>query len=187
MSQQYQSQILVAQPKNRSPIFHHSCVIIARHDHQGATGFIINKQMDRDFYLSDIVRSQGIDSTIKLEDSIYMGGPLEQSKVFVIHSTDWRGPTTTMITADLAYTIDISILLALSRSQGPSRYRAVCGISSWFAGQLEGEQSGQHPWRAEHRWLTCAATADLVFDRTDHDQWFHCLERAVSKEVSAWI
>lgn len=187
MSQQYQSQILVAQPKNRSPIFHHSCVVVTRHDHQGAMGFVFNKRMDRDFCLGDVVRSVGIDTNSNLQDPIYMGGPLEQSKVFVLHSTDWRGPTTTMITQELAYTIDISILLALSRGQGPRQYRAVCGLSSWFAGQLEGEQSGQHPWRAEHRWLTCAATADLIFDSTDHDQWHHCLDRAVSQEVSAWI
>lgn len=184
----YQGQILIAQPQSISQFFHRSCVLVAKHSYQGSLGYILNRTTDRDSVrLTDVMVSLGIEHDCELDQAVRVGGPVERSKITVIHSTEWFGPTTKLITADLAMTTDISIMVALSRSQGPELWRAFAGMCMWGQQQLEGEQSGQAPWTPLHRWLTVPADPDLVYLRDGDAQWQHCLEAAVDLEVDHWI
>ena len=51
------------------------------------------------------------------------------------------------------------IVRAISDGRGPRRATMLLGYAGWGPGQLEFEMSN-------NGWLNCAATEDLIFDRT---------------------
>jgi putative transcriptional regulator len=118
-------------------------------------------------------------------ETIYVGGPVEPTRVHVIHTLDWASSSTLKITNDLGITGDVSVLAAISQGQGPKLYRAGVGLAVWSAGQLEGEQSGIEPWTPAHRWLVADATVDLCLTGAGEEQWQRAIDHCVSQRVSS--
>lgn len=179
-----QGQILIAQPRSLGGFFHHSLVLVTRHNRWGAHGLVLNRRMiPQEFSLRDLLVSVGIPLTEPVTGLVYLGGPVERHRVMVLHSDDWQGPSTERVADGISCTVDISILLALSRGHGPSQSRVFCGMASWAPGQLEGEQSGREPWTGQHRWLTMPADPDMVFDMDSEDSWTKAIDRVVTDRV----
>lgn len=184
----YQGRILVSQPKCQSTFFRETAVLTIKHNNKGAWGVIINKPIpDLSCDLADILEHIGIENAMGINAPLYVGGPIERSRVCIVHSTDWASTSTIEITPDLSVTTDISILTALAGGQGPSQYRAFCGLSSWGPGQLEGEMSGEEPWTPNHRWLDLPADCQSVLEMDPAEQWSSLLQRAVELEVKEWF
>ena len=57
------------------------------------------------------------------------------------------------------------------------------GVSTWQSGQLEGEQSGEHPWTPAHRWLTAPCPSNVLTKDTD-ELWEACVGVAIQNRVS---
>lgn len=184
----YRGQILVSQPKCDSLFFKDSCILIARHSPQGAWGVAINKPITSvECDLKDILQHIGIENPMNINSNLYAGGPVERSRVCLIHSSDWSSNSTLEITKEVSITTDLSVLTALVQGQGPSKFKACCGLSVWGPGQLEGEMSGKEPWTPKHRWLLAPATENNVFDIADNDIWMSTLTEAVNLEVKEWF
>jgi putative transcriptional regulator len=184
----YKGRLLIAQPKCNSSFFQESVVLIVKHNSSGAWGVMLNKEIpDKDCCLADILNHVGMANLTNANAPLYIGGPLERSRVCILHTSDWKSSGTTVVTDDISVTTDISILAALSAGTGPSRYRAICGISSWAPGQLEGEMRGEEPWTDQHKWLDAPATANNVFDVNNEEQWHHAIGQAVYLEVKEWF
>lgn len=174
-------QLLVSQPKNTDGHFSKSVVLIAQHDHSGAWGVVINR-------LARTVKMQHIMEAAKIEydkdDLAYIGGPVEPTRVQVVHTLDWSSANTLKITDEIGITGDVSVLAAISQNEGPKMYRAGVGLSVWSAGQLDGEQSGLSPWTPEHRWLTIPATIDLMFNNEGDEQWQAAIDATVRQRIA---
>ncbi len=180
----YQGRIIIAQPKCDSHFFKESCVLVARHTAKGAWGVALNKPaVSLNCDLKDVFEHIGIENTMNVNAPLYLGGPVHTNQVCLVHSNDWASNSTVEITNDISITMDISVLTALVAGQGPSKFKAFCGVSGWGPSQLEGEMKGEAPWTMKNRWLTVAATEDKVFDLDDREAWSTLLSEAVSLEV----
>ena len=174
-------QLVISQPKNQDKNFSKTVVLVAQHSASGAWGVIVNRPA-KTVSMEHIMSAVGIDH--KSNETIYVGGPVEPTRVHVIHTLDWSSPGTLKIADNIGITGDVTILSAISSGEGPRMYRAGVGLAVWSAGQLEGEQSGILPWTPEHRWLTATATIDLCLVGSSEEQWQRAIDASVSQRIS---
>ncbi|MCL4147459.1 UNVERIFIED_CONTAM: hypothetical protein GTU68_041632 [Idotea baltica] len=93
---------------------------------------------------------------------VYIGGPVETQRGFVLHSDKQRlSPDALVISGAYVLTATQDILAEIGGECGPDPYLFALGYSGWGAGQLEGEI-------AQNGWLTAQASQDIVFG-TDPD------------------
>jgi putative transcriptional regulator len=90
------------------------------------------------------------------------GGPVQQERGFVLHSTDVQTTGSTPIGNDLLLTASREILDIIGAGDGPKQFMVVLGYAGWGEGQLEHEL-------ANNAWLTVPATNEILFD-TPFDQ-----------------
>jgi putative transcriptional regulator len=181
--------ILVAQPKSTNGHFQKSVVLVAQHGPAGAWGVVCNKESHA-IKMENIMAAAGVEFDLAewkrhgRPYPVYLGGPVEQTRVHVIHSMDWFAPSTIQITPDIGITGEMSVLAALAEDQGPKIWRAGVGLAVWSAGQLDGEQSGIAPWTPDHQWLTCAATTELVLTGGGDEQWQRAIDACVTNKIA---
>jgi putative transcriptional regulator len=156
-------QFLIAMPGMKDDRFARSVIYVCAHSDEGAMGLIINQTQQMPF--PDLLVQLGVmneQEAIRLPRSarefvVRNGGPVDRSRGFVLHSGDFKVDSSLVVSGDICLTATIDILRAISAGRGPRNALMALGYSGWGAGQLEGEI-------AENGWLTCPATADLLFN-----------------------
>ena len=161
--------LLVAMPGMGDPRFTHSVVYIGTHSEDGAMGLIINKPNPK-LELKTLLGYLDIPTGPSTPNiSVHFGGPVEQSRGFLLHSGEYMSdPDTVMINTDFAITATIEILRDLSQGSGPNTSLLALGYSGWAAGQLEAELLA-------NGWLICDASFEIVFGLADADKWAKAL------------
>ena len=168
--------LLIASAALGDPRFHHSVVLLLRHDSKGAFGIVINNPLgERPLagLLADTDPKDPkdpTDSTVEGTIRVFFGGPVELQRGFVIHGTDYRRPETLVVGDGLAMTASKEVLRDIGHHQGPAQYLFALGYAGWGAGQLEAEI-------ARHDWFTAPADPDLVFDAQRGTLWDEALAR----------
>lgn len=157
--------LLIAMPDMADPRFDHSVVYMCAHSDDGAMGLIVNKPAP-DIAFSDLLEQLGIDTGPDARSiRIHMGGPVENGRGFVLHTSDYSGQDGTLDVDDtFGMTATINILEDISHGRGPSQCILALGYSGWGPGQLENEIQ-------RNGWLTCDATPDLVFGTDNDAKW----------------
>jgi putative transcriptional regulator len=131
---------------------------------EGAMGIVINKAA-ADLNFSDLLVQLDIipeAERIRLPQrvgrmQVLMGGPVETSRGFVLHSPDFYLDQSTLpIDERVCLTATIDILRAIAKGEGPRSAVLALGYAGWSAGQLESEIQG-------NGWLNCPADPDLIF------------------------
>ena len=128
-------------------------------------GIIVNKRaqglsMPDLLVQLDIVPDVG---AIRLRNSVdrmpvLMGGPVETSRGFVLHSPDFFLDESTLPIDDgICLAATVEILRAIATGEGPASALLALGYAGWQAGQLESEIQA-------NGWLNCPADPDLIFD-----------------------
>ena len=162
--------ILIAMPGMGDPRFDHSVVFICAHSDEGAMGIIINKPA-HDLTFRALMKQLGITATENMRDiRVHMGGPVELTRGFVLHSCDYEGSAATLKVNDrFGMTTTLDILESLAAGEGPDQSLLALGYAGWGKGQLESEI-------ARNGWLTAEATPDLVFSRACETKWSAALK-----------
>ncbi len=158
-------QLLIAMPGIADGNFARSVVYICAHSPAGAMGFIINRPQPVTF--ADVLLHLGlIDKTDAImlpaharDFPIQDGGPVETGRGFVLHSDDYTSDSSIPVSDDISLTATLDIVRAISEGRSPRRATMLLGYAGWGPGQLEFEL-------ANNGWLNCAATEDLIFDRS---------------------
>jgi putative transcriptional regulator len=168
-------ELLIASAAIQDPRFHHSVILILRHDEKGAFGIVINHPLTERPIAGLLAESAGQDQDVQdraIEGTIrvFLGGPVEPSYGFVIHSGEYRRPETLTLDIGVAMTATKDILRDIGRHQGPAKYLFALGYAGWGAGQLEAEI-------ARHDWFTTPGEPDLVFDEERGQLWERALAR----------
>jgi len=167
VSQSLQNHFLLAMPGMEDERFARTVVYLCAHTDEGSMGLIVNRTQQLGF--SDILVDLGIverEETIKLPEKalklpVLSGGPVEQSRGFVLHSGDYILDTSLPVSDEVCLTATFDILKDISSGRGPSKALMALGYAGWGAGQLEAEI-------AENGWLACPAQTDLLFaDKVD--------------------
>ena len=162
--------LLIAMPGMGDPRFDRSVVFLCDHSAKGAMGLIVNKPM-REIRFSELVDQLGIDARVPLPQMpVHFGGPVEGGRGFVLHTADYTSNESTLrVDARFGMTATLDIVQDIAMGRGPEHAIFALGYSGWGPGQLEAEirQNG---------WLTCDASADLVFARDDGGKWAQALK-----------
>lgn len=175
------SKLILAQPTSNDLHFTKSVVLVVQHNRTGAWGVVVNRPA-KTVTMQAVMTAAGVD--YDGNEPIYVGGPVEPTRVHVIHSLDWFSLSTLKITEDIGITGDMSVLAAIAQGQGPELYRAGVGLAVWTGGQLDGEMKGESPWRHENRWLSTDATVDLCLAGTGEEQWQRGIDQCISQRIN---
>ena len=98
------------------------------------------------------------------DQPIHIGGPVDGSRGFVLHSQDHMQPESVAVTHEIGLTSSVNILRDITNGIGPVHSIISLGYAGWHAGQLERELS-------ENIWLNLPASSDLLFKVETEDLW----------------
>lgn len=128
-------QLLVSLPTMRGDYFSHTVTLLIEHNRDGAFGLVINKTLDAE--LAELL----IHHTVQCPPNITVleSGPVEQDRLFFLHTTETMLGSSISIADNLALTTSLDILDTISAQQGPNNIIAGLGYAGWSGGQLERE------------------------------------------------
>lgn len=162
---------LIAMPTLTDPYFKKSVVYLCEHDEDGAMGFIINFPVK--LTVQELLNNV---DTIKhqpeppLDGPVFLGGPLELERGFVLHSPITDNSQSTELNQQLMMSNSNSVLSTLGTDHEPEKYMVTLGYASWESGQLEQEMNENH-------WLTIKSETDIIFNTPVEQRWSASLQR----------
>jgi putative transcriptional regulator len=162
-------QLLIAMPRMPDPRFGRTVLYMCAHSPDGAMGLIINRAFGEVRFV-DLMSQLGIEGPSAPDRPVHFGGPVDSSRGFVLHSTDFQADQTLVVDDKVALTATRDILQAIAAGAGPHRAIFALGYASWAPGQLDSEIQAND-------WLTAPADQDLIFDPDLDSKW----EKAISR------
>ena len=158
-------QLLIAMPSMGDPRFSRSVIYVCAHSSEGAMGIIINQRAPNISFaeLLEQLKIVPTEDRISLPSAmnamdVYLGGPVETGRGFVLHSADYfKADSTLPINDSVCLTATIDILRDIAKGSGPTQALLALGYAGWAPGQLEDEIQS-------NGWLNCPANPELVFD-----------------------
>jgi len=161
---------LMASPQMMDPRFDHALIYICGHDENGAMGIVVNKPLPN-MTLKGLLEQLKVDvNPIKLDIPIFLGGPVETTRGFVLHSDDYFHPATVELDKHVSMTATLDILEAIALGEGPKNCLLALGYAGWSPGQLDYELH-------ESGWLQLDSEDDLLFDIPVHHKWQEAMKR----------
>jgi putative transcriptional regulator len=171
-------QMLIAMPTMGDERFARSVIYLCAHSAEGAMGIIVNQPAPHISFRDLLVQLEVVDDGDKIQlpqDAIRVkvlkGGPVETSRGFVLHSSDFFIENSTLpIDEGICLTATLDILKAIARGDGPKSAVLALGYAGWAPGQLENEihQNG---------WLHCAADPDLIFGQDAEAKYVQAMQK----------
>lgn len=159
----FTGQLLLALPSMDDPRFEQAVIVMVSHDEDGAMGIGIGKKL-RGMTVGDIMDQLNIAHEEALDMPVYLGGPVEPTRGFVLHSMDWAGSGAVQVSDRWMLSSSHDILRAIAEGRGPSRWLVALGYAGWGAGQLEDEM-------VDHGWHVTAVSDELLFDTPAERRW----------------
>lgn len=157
-------QMLVATPLITDSCFHKSVVYVFNHTDEGAMGLIVNQPLEMIHFSALIEGKEFPDEAAQRDLPVYLGGPVEKTRGFVIHSTDYKSNASIMHDREIAITASSSILMDIVKNAGPKHAILTVGFAGWDAGQLEREI-------ADNSWIHVPASSSLIFETDNEHKW----------------
>jgi putative transcriptional regulator len=155
---------LIAMPGLQDTNFFHTVTYICEHNEAGAMGIVLNRPAD--LHLGDILAQLDID-TSELENGgprVYVGGPVQTERGFVVHSAGKEWASTLQITPRISVTTSRDVLDAIAHGKGPEQSFIALGYAGWTGGQLEDELSA-------NAWLSGPASEQIIFELPAERRW----------------
>lgn len=164
-------QLLVATPELEDPRFTRTVIYMVRHDARtGAMGLVVNRQLG-EVPMAVLLKQSGLPGEgAKGSVRLHVGGPVEATRIVVLHTDDYAGPDTVKVANGVAVTAEPSILQSIAEGKGPRRARFTLGYAGWAPGQLEAEMEAGS-------WIVVPSDAAIVFDDAYETKW----DRAMAK------
>src|SRR5262249_16861012 len=139
-------QILIAAPGIRDRELAGSIIYVCAHSHEGAMGLVLNQRSKLTF--SDLLTALEVipkgTSAGRAPQSeaiaVLKGGPVEDDRGFVLHSSDFFIENSTLPIDDgICLTASLDILEAIAQGRGPKSAILALGYCGWSAGELEND------------------------------------------------
>ena len=161
--------LLVSMPQLVDPNFSRAVVLLCKHSAKGAFGLVVNRPLvtsGRVVVNLGGTTPSGMHETISTDRELEMwiGGPVEPQRGFLLHSTDWGGPESIQVGDRWTLSATLEILRAIAEGRGPKRWLAALGYAGWGAGQLEEELCG-------NGWFATPGDASLLYDCDVNSRW----------------
>lgn len=163
-------QCLVAMPAMDDERFHKAVVYVCAHTSEGAMGLVINQPLDV-ITFADLLDQLDVQCTPLCDHiRVQFGGPVEEGRGFVLHTSDYIQDTTLVVDEHFSLTANVDVLRAMAEGVGPRRTLMTLGYAGWAAGQLDEEI-------LHNTWLTVPADEDMVFSADLGSKWNIALDR----------
>jgi putative transcriptional regulator len=166
-----QGKLLIAMPGMGDPRFEKSVIFMCSHSEEGAMGIIVNKPIEQ-LRFREMVERLDLNLNDKTPDMpVLFGGPVENSRGFVLHSPDYKAEDATLsVLTDVSLTATMEILRELAGGAGPAKALFALGYAGWGPGQIESEIR-------LNGWVHCDADGTIVFDTNLDGKWRNALLR----------
>lgn len=169
-------QLLIAMPSMTDPRFHRAVIYMCAHSAEGAMGLVINQRaahitLPKLLEQLDITSAGSRPVAIRVGSmAVHAGGPVETSRGFVLHSSDYFAADSTLpINESVCLTATIDILKAIAKGGGPNKAILALGYAGWAPGQLEHEIQA-------NGWLSCPADPEIIFDNEIESKYTRSLK-----------
>ena len=163
-------QLLVAMPQMRDPRFARSVIYMCAHSADGAMGLVVNRRVGS-ITFDDLLQQLNIGPNKRSDEiRVHFGGPVEQGRGFVLHSSDYLQSGSLRVDDQVALTATLDILKEMAAGGGPRKSLLALGYAGWGPGQLDAEIQA-------NGWLSVSSDEALVFDADLDHKW----ERAIGK------
>jgi len=155
---------LIAMPGLQDPNFSRTVTYVCEHTEQGAMGIVINRPME--IRLGAMLDQLDIESQDRqvLDALVYLGGPVQPERGFVLHSGGEGFDSTLSITPEISVTTSRDVLEAIADGKGPAQRLIALGYAGWGGGQLEQEMSA-------NAWLSGPADEEIIFKLPAAARW----------------
>jgi len=155
---------LIAMPGLQDPNFSRTVTYVCEHTDQGAMGIVINRPIE--ITLGEVLSQLEIPSADPsvLGATVYLGGPVQPDRGFVLHSAGPSFDSTLNITPEISVSTSRDVLEAIADGSGPARCLIALGYAGWAGGQLEQEMGA-------NSWLSGPADLDVLFDLASGARW----------------
>jgi putative transcriptional regulator len=164
-------QLLVATSELEDPRFTRTVIYMVRHDARtGAMGLVVNRQLG-EVPMAVLLKQSGLPGEgAKGSVRLHVGGPVEATRIVVLHTDDYAGPDTVKVANGVAVTAEPSILQSIAEGKGPRRARFTLGYAGWAPGQLEAEMEAGY-------WIVVPSDDAIVFDDAYETKWDRAMAR----------
>lgn len=163
-------QLLIAMPGMQDSEFANSVVYLCAHSDEGAMGIVINRPIAAPSF-SDLLAQLEVDPAPSAREiSLCRGGPVDNARGFVLHTTDWTGDGSLKVDDEVALTASLDILKAIARGGGPRSGILALGYANWGPGQLDAEM-------LQNSWLNADSDLSLLFDDDHGSKWARAMAK----------
>jgi putative transcriptional regulator len=155
---------LIAMPALSDPNFTQTVTYLCEHTPEGAMGIVINRPSE--VTLGEVFDQLGIEKACAQasRSTIYVGGPLQQERGFVLHPGGTAWEATLPVSSEVSITTSRDVLTAIASGEGPKEYLIALGYAGWGAGQLEEEL-------IDNAWLSGPADPEVLFRVPSPRRW----------------
>jgi putative transcriptional regulator len=162
--------ILISEPFLDDNFFSRSVVYLCNHDEEGSFGFILNKYVENDL-------SEFIDDFPFSETRISVGGPVDTSNLFYIHSFGDAVSESVPMAEGLHIGGDFNNVKELLSAdpENAKKIRFFVGYSGWSKDQLNSELN-------EKSWIVLnSISTDHILDTSNENVWRDSMKKLGGK------
>ena len=157
-------QFLVAMPAMMDFNFSHTVTCMSEHTRDGALGIIVNRVIPS-LTAGSIFKELKIACTASAAAMpIYIGGPVHENEIFILHGYPFSWEGCIMITPTIAMSNTMDLIKAIAKGEGPQNCLIALGCAGWGPGQLENEMT-------QNAWLTCPVDERILFECEIDGRW----------------
>lgn len=169
-SRYLKGKLLLSMPQMSDSRFHRAAILICAHDHKGAMGIRINQKMPN-VDLEELCQQVGVVlDEADTHFSVYSGGPVETSRGFILHSSEYRKPETVDVNEEFAVTGTADALRAIIKGEeNPEHMIFALGYTGWTKGQLDQEM-------VQNSWLVAKPDTELIFKTPISQIWDNAIQ-----------
>jgi putative transcriptional regulator len=168
---------LIARPAINLGFFKKSVVFIYEDSSYGTVG--VNLTTPSNLRLTSIDPLKSLDNAV-LDPIIYVGGPVNDRAVMMLHTDDFVSTNTLFTDVGLGISSDNLMVDKLFMGNWPKLFRLVVGASVWAPGQLDYEIN-------HNSWLVSDLDHLPVFELSGNELWEWAIEHVGSKTMARYI
>jgi len=158
------NQFIIAMPNLVDPYFFHTVIYLCQHNKEGALGIVVNRSTN--MKLGDIFKQMKIPVTSETatQSLVFSGGPVQQERGFVLHTTGGEWDMSLPISDSISLTTSRDVIEAIAVDKGPESYLVALGYTGWGEGGLEKEMLA-------NAWLNSSYNKEILFNTPIDLRW----------------
>lgn len=168
---------LIARPALTSTFFEKSVIFIYEDSDKGTVG--LNLSLPSKLTLRSVDPQKSVDYSGE-DPVLYIGGPVNDRAVMMIHTEDFSSTNTLFTDSGLNISSDDLMVEKMFMGNWPKQFRLTAGAAVWAPKQLDYEID-------QNMWLVSELDHSTVFELAGNDLWVWAIEYAGSQIMARYF